>query len=301
MKPFGKFGFEPTFFPDIHLTKKDLVKDKWTDKFLDYYNERKLAYLINGDHFEQYCDFGSLETPTVNTYTSLDKFKRHYAALCRVMRNNNCYPSSSICLESEGGCHINIDLRKVKKEGVGFTRRFLENYRNLVVANPSIAWMFLSPYDNASSNIVYKSDIMDYCKGDFFYPRMPEGTVIVTERDAHMMYSSYGIDIRNRINNNISSVKYIEMRSFMMPRNDKEFDVHFDFANTLLHYVYNLTKDGKSVRVREQVLTDYTFVKSFTEFKRVCKEIGFDFDRVVEVGKLDLLWMRFELGKDYLV
>jgi hypothetical protein len=172
-------------------------------------------------------------------------------------------PSSCISLETEGGCHINFNMEYKSNQ-----YDIMNRLRNYLCFNPSICWMFLSPYDNVSSKIRYKYDITGYQKGDM------------------IIYH----EMQNRL----------ELRFFMMPRDMKEFDVHFEFANKLMLYCEsNENKLFKSHTPRIKY-SQYTYPNMMKEFRQVCKDIGFDYQKVVDCKKLPLVRLRFELGPKHL-
>ncbi len=87
----------------------------------------------------------------------------------------------------------------------------------------------------------------------------------------------------------------------MMPRNDREFDVHFEFANTLLNHILLRTQMDNDISFFNSEIKSYTFTVARDQIARVCKKICFDFNKIKDVGKLELLKERFTFGSDYLV
>jgi hypothetical protein len=46
--------------------------------------------------------------------------------------------------------------------------------------------------------------------------------------------------------------------------------------------------------------SQYTYPNMMKEFRQVCKDIGFDYQKVVDCKKLPLVRLRFELGPKHL-
>lgn len=349
MEPFSKFGFEPTFFPKINIPGAFYEKindcSYWEQVYEAYYS--MLSHTVEkevGPKFRWYSDGGNLELPTRSCYTDYAEFKKDYKDLLSTLKKHQLYPSSSLCLQSEGGCHINFDLRWMLEERrESFLHRFISNYRNYVLSNPSIVWMFISPYDNQSSALVYREYIPSFYKGDFYTIRNYSKDEVAEDTDAPPLLetcitkdgSSVETESPNRradcrgtrnecaegateqttqmvdqdpyipiaaVNSPIiSNVEYIELRHFMMPRNDKEFDLHFDFANALLHFILDRTELGSEFPFINKPIKEYTYERAREEFMIVCRALEFPYSRVREVGKLELLKKRFTFGKDYLM
>ena len=215
--------------------------------------------------------------------TDIKKFMIEKLVLEEKLQRYSYLPSTLVSIDDEGGCHMNFDLEWMQEaRGHLFVEEFISNYRNFICSNPSIVWMFLSPNDDNSSNIIYrniKSSPSDYSKGEF-----------MTLRESNKSGP-----------NNWKNVGYVELRHFMMPRSDKEFMVHYTFAQTLLRYIYRLTIRNEKVKFqpievekfRKEVLGLYTYEKAVEEMKAVCSTIKYSFNKITSVGKLQLLNMRF--------
>lgn len=365
MKTFGLFGFEPTFYPHIVYPKWMQLSDEydWRTTDINAHYTNILRDILAKQNYQdawvnkfRLCqDAGALETSS-HIYSDYKQFKKDYAKLINTINKFDFIESSNVCLQSEGGCHINIDMKATRdKHDNKFVLKMLENYRNYVLSNPSIAWMFLSPYDNESSNLVYKEDIYRYNKGEFMnirtYSEYRERSVDQTE-DARVGTENETIAVRDRpvtfdpvtgnihikttvrgngvsgsgrievgiedeyqeSNHNINipvwtretekderKIEYVEFRHYMMPRNQNEFDVHFEFANIILFYIYDQTVKGLEIPFENRPIKMYTYNRSIKEFKQVCKQIGFEYNKVVNVGKLPLMKTRFKLGQNYLI
>ena len=324
MKLFSKLGFEPTFFPKLNLPayigegSRIYGDEYWIMAYGMYYSSinGKIVKLISNLGFSKYVDSGSMELPTTKEYTDYALLKKQYRKLVRGLFKLKLHPSSKLCLMSEGGCHLNFSLSEVRDKGTSYTHLFLSNYRNYVLSHPSIVWMFLSPYDNVSSMLIFRGNVLKYDKGDFFTVRRCEDEVCTEQLNDSktiemlitnevVIQSSYIQHSWDTIEYNwgvcFKEVGYIELRHFMMPRNDKEFDVHVEFANQLLGYIKHLTDEGECLRFRDKDIKRYTYLQTKREFVEVCQTVEFDFNKVKGVGKLQLLQKRFKLGKNYLV
>lgn len=171
-----------------------------------------------------------------------------------------------------------------------------------IVNHPSVAWYFLSPHDNVSSRVVRESD----GKGD-----------ILTK--THTIYTT---NIRNHNEMNegmkalsdgkIESSGYVEWRMFMMPRNVEEHELHTDFAQALNKFiniqVNKFLDEGKSAKKFEykktkESYTKYTYKTCVQEMKKVCAEIGFDYNRFLTKGvRKDLIVkVRMSYGNQFKV
>jgi len=317
-KVFKRLSLELTYLPKIDyinllthpklLHLNDNIISEARQSVVDYLNDSENLQLYlptkvgarDSDGWKGEDDDGCLEISTGlwNGYYSL---RKEIVKMEAKLRGLSTYPSSLIDIDIEGGCHINIDLKYLNsltdniKSGLSvdmgnvFTRRFLLNLRNLILSNPSIAWCFLSPNDNASSNLRYFNNLKNYQKGDFMF--------------IHYKYinpSSFPYD---------RDFNYVELRFFMMPRTMGELDLHYKFIQQLLQYVLKQTVEDYNNNYRRAIslsfkktnLVKYTYSKSVKEIRSLCQLIGFDFNKIEKSGKLELLQWRFDYGKKWLV
>jgi hypothetical protein len=209
-----------------------------------------------------YNDAGNIEVPTGKS-NDYNQTRKLMVKLFEQMEKHYLQPSSLADLQTEGSCHINFNMKPLAQ-----TRDKIMNVmKNFVCSHPSIVWMFLSPYDDQSSVVTYRPSISSYRKGHFLCWH--------------------------------SGQQRLELRFFMMPRDMKEFDIHFEFANRLMLWSEEHMNDKIPFK-RKRLLKQYTPQFAINEFKDVCKTIGFDYQKVVNIGKLDLLKTRFELGSKYI-
>jgi hypothetical protein len=96
---------------------------------------------------------------------------------------------------------------------------------------------------------------------------------------------------------------YIEMRFFMMPRDVQELDLHIDFAQALMSNCSKLFNNDEKVKFNNTV-KDFKKLKlkdCISGMKRICEEIGIDYQRLIDNSKQDSITQRFKFGKNYLV
>lgn len=188
------------------------------------------------------------------------------------------YIASSLAdMEVEGGCHINIDLKKLNDMHSDLPGIFVNRIAILLCKFPSAVWAFLSPNDNNSSRIVYNKEVNVYSKGDM------------------LTYSS--------------SYDKLELRFFMMPRNSNEAHLHYDFAMAILkHTLHELVKDYEKAHVPSSnfkfdalSLKTITYENAIKNLKKLCKIIKFDFKRIEDARKLELLEERISYGSKWML
>ncbi len=298
MKVFSNFSFEPTFkLNEIPEEYDNLTEEELIDWYQGMHQSYNLITIRPGNPFygNPVQDSCSLEVPT-GKYCKKDykKFKKEYKEfLIDVFAKKNIIESSNVDMNSEGGCHINIDLEyKYNNETKA---KFVLSLRNYILNNPSIVWMFLSPNDNVSSKIGGKF-LLEYSE---YYKWSKGDAVNVKYNFNYSYYSRYDQYV----------IKYVEFRFFMMPRNDYEFDTHFEFANKLMFHIHKnknipcIYNDGNEDAHGEYIdkLKKYTYKQAIKEFKKVCEEIDFDYQKIIDCGKEKLLKERFSYGKEWLV
>lgn len=206
-------------------------------------------------------DGDTIEISTVVFNCKQDLIK-YFKKLNKQLSDFDLVPSSITDLQNEGGCHINIDL--LRNSNI-----ILKDLTTYLYNNPSICWTFLSPYDNVSAIITL--DPLD--KGDMIYLRGSEGK---DDKD------------------------YLELRFFMMPRTIKEMECHIDFAQCLMKFILLKKQRIKVNKLLKFDMQNFTFEQSLDNIQKVCKEIGFDFNRIKSNGKIDLLKQRHDFGKEFL-
>lgn len=298
---FGKFGLELTFMPNVKLPDiwvTDSNESIWHEVTRQMSRSVKDDANISHDWWENIeMDDNGLElpTPTVETF---DEFMVEYKKLSKELKHWGLVPSSNICMESEGGCHQNFDLEWMTNlHGNTFSCNFLFNLINYIRTYPSITWCFLSPYDNISSTLGYHNEgsyvqnqgrLNNWSKGDFL--------TVHGSPAYHDGEPNYKLGM-NRVD-------YVELRFFMMPRNNREMKCHWEFTNKLLLYIYHKTCEGvkfeKPEGQNKDSFKEITYQKAKSMVNKVCTDIGYDFVELKRVGKFDLLQQRFDLGEEYL-
>lgn len=298
---FGKFGLELTFMPNVKLPDiwvTDSNESIWHEVTRQMSRSVKDDANISHDWWENIeMDDNGLElpTPTVETF---DEFMVEYKKLSKELKHWGLVPSSNICMESEGGCHQNFDLEWMTNlHGNTFSCNFLFNLINYIRTYPSITWCFLSPYDNISSTLGYHNEgsyvqnqgrLNNWGKGDFL--------TVHGSPAYHDGEPNYKLGM-NRVD-------YVELRFFMMPRNNREMKCHWEFTNKLLLYIYHKTCEGvkfeKPEGQNKDSFKEITYQKAKSMVNKVCTDIGYDFVELKRVGKFDLLQQRFDLGEEYL-
>jgi hypothetical protein len=316
---FGKFGMEPTFHPEF------TVPDWATENNWDYWENIVdiLCTALRKKKFKHpwwknaYVDYVNLEIPTT-TYIKFSAFKTDYLKLTNFLKKYNTKPSSLLCMDSEGGCHITVSLEKLPKKvlhtlklkkreaiqnrrfnhgpwdrplddtfDVTYRKAFCNNLLTFMAAHPPLVWACLSPNDNYSSTIPLSSfrGIIRtrLYKENFFTVRNKRGEVKQLLSD--------------------SEEDRVELRFFMMPRNTKELKFHYDYGNAILHHIKNLTDEKGLIKPKKTVLTtkSYNFTKAKKELAVIFRKLGISYQEYVDLGKEDLLRKRFENGIKWLV
>lgn len=293
MKVFSNFSFEPTF----KLDKIPEVYDNLTEEeLIEWYRGMHQAYhteIIRKDnpfYDKPELDSCSLEIPTgMYLKNHYKKFKKDYKEfLLDILVKKDIIESSNVDMYTEGGCHINIDLEYKYNNETKY--KFVISLKNYVLNNPSIVWMFLSPNDNSSSRLS-ECNLSKYQN----YNEWDKGDAINVKYRYNWCYS-------NRWDSH--KIKYVELRFFMMPRDEYEFDTHFEFANKLMFYIdknKEISFNNISQKNYISKLQSYTYKKAINEFKKVCDTIDFDYQKIINCGKEELLKERFSYGKNWLV
>lgn len=205
---------------------------------------------------------------------------------------------------SEGGCHINFDLSEFKLSEKVMEKK-LRSLINYVLSNPSIVWAFLSPFDNVSSKIATNPNQ----KGEFLIAHY--GTKRINKasvyEDVKIIYSDGREETeRRKISSGeseyIREYERLELRFFMMPRDLTEMELHFQFANTLMNYIWgskNPIEHKSGDGYLKHRLAKYNYNRASKEILEVCKEIGFKNTDDLIKYKLPLLKERMNLGPKY--
>lgn len=241
MKIFSNFSFEPTFKFNSPLPKGISLTDEEINNFYCGIGTAYKEIIFRpGNKYRKtaYLDADSLEVPTgIYQPDEYEKFLKDYQNLIlKPIRKHNFVESSVVCMDDEGGCHINFGINHLNKIKQQYFIYFLRDY---LLNNPSITWTFLAPNDNISSSLI------ELC-GD--YSRWGKGDAITVRHDFNRTFVPTGhydpktgkfrrreINIFNHIRKPI--IKYLELRFFMMPRNLAEFEIHFEFANKLMFFI----------------------------------------------------------------
>jgi len=285
IKPeFNKFSAEPTYYPSVlrnsgisDTEKFNAISETIIKKFrpeISYWGQKVILI----DDIKCYIDGGNLEV-LPGIFKDFDSFYTKFKEVQKYLLDNGFSPSSLVQIESEGGCHLNFDLKCITRFGPNFTSKFINNYKQLMINNPGVIWAFIPPNDNVSSNIKFYLDCNDYNKGDFFTVRNFEGHSVKTWRE----------------------LSYIEIRHFMMPRTYGEFKMHYDFCRAILRYVFKITNSNIVLPEKEPKLKLYTYARAVRETKELCNLIDFDFSLFSEFGKFGMLKTRFSYGDSYKV
>jgi len=281
-KLFGKVGIEPTYFPATNLIMPQmhdfkLIEIMWQSyiagisnilspnhKELIHYSLR--SWILNHES----CDGGGCEFPTNTEFDDIGVLVKLFGMLNSwLYEKANLLPSSMVSIETEGGCHVNIDLSRVidcEKTDVIEFQRNLAAFLNSV---PGIVWMCLSPNDNESSKIKYLSDYSTTEKGD-----------CINNRD-----------------------EYMELRFFVMPADELELEFHLNLANAIMWYIFEETQKGSvfTFKNTRQSLAAYTYDKALEETLQALKTIGISAEDAMFLGKFDELKTRISYGKYWLV
>ena len=285
IKPsFSKFSAEPTYYPRVlknsgisDTSKFNEISEEIIKKFRpDSSNWGKKTILF--DDIKCYIDGGNLEV-LPGIFKDFSSFVESFRGIQKYLSHHGFSPSSLVQMESEGGCHLNFDLKCITRFGPHFTSKFINNYKQLMVNNPGVIWSFIPPNDNVSSNIKFYLDCNDYNKGDFFTVRNFQGHSV----------------------KNWKELAYIEIRHFMMPRTNEEFKMHYDFCRAILQYVFKITNSNIILPEKEPKLKLYTYTRAVRETKELCNLIDFDFSLFNKFSKFDMLKTRFSYGNNYKV
>ncbi len=275
-----KFGMETTwgierkFLPKKFFKIYDDDRSSLADEIISQFSEsfieslelkhKKHPWFDTEDTEGNVCNDGGMMEIATPTYTSFQDFMFDYRKLKKELEEWNFTESSNTCMETEGGCHINIDTEWIEnKHSSEFADKFVHNLKTYIYNNHSIVWTFLAPNDNNSSVLSRHPN----SKGEYF----------------------------------IEHGNYCELRFFMMPRNLEEMELHWNFTNSLIQYIYQETVGGVKYTLKSaSELSNTTFKQSVSIMKSVCKDLKFDYKRLVQVGKIKLLKTRHSYGKNWL-
>lgn len=288
-------GMEFTYIPSLQFNLSNTKVPMW--ELEDFFNKNayKIEELINkydNDYLkikdfiislipdEQCLEFSTKKLP----YIEIRRLYQHtnYIASKYSMINSSLF-KIEYPFEWCGGCHISIHISK----NIWKNTKLIDNIKNFFFSYPSLIWLFNIPSDNVSSKIIKRSLRQTYWKGDFITINEPYDDII-TEKD--------------------TTEGRLELRMFMMPRCIEELDIHYKFVEALYKYCYSdkLIPDiqKKASEYRKTNLVKYKYEKAKNECTEAYNILNLnpkDLDLQFEGGsKLNLLKMRFELGKSYL-
>jgi len=284
---FNKFGIEPTFALDVLKMYPAFKKKSWrwifenTEGILEDMNRNLLSDFpwMN----KSYIDSSLLEIPS--PILRMPKLLKDYDKLQKDLLCFNIVPSSEFCLEAEGGCHINVNLQDIKdKNLVEKTMQYLQLY---LLNNPCIVWAFTSYMDTDSSSHSY-DNIYCLCKGDFFTLRQGDGD-----------------DVPQNCPEDIS---HVELRFFCMPYTTRQLAHNINFAQKLLRFCYEQAEKGygddiyvATLREMDIHLCKTTLTEQMKKLKKVCKDIGYPYSKLVKHENVLNLAMRIASGKNNLI
>jgi hypothetical protein len=315
-KLFTKFAVEPTFYFDTSTIKipkyleyifdiDDLLENASThvESILDTKSgSKKHPWAENA-----YEDGNSLEIPSI-IYDDKITFIKDYDKLTNLLKNEFCFiPSSLVDIETEGGCHLNVSI-PTQIANSSSVKKFFDNLQAYLTNNPSIIWSFLSPTDNESSVVPFKQDPRFNTKGEFFTIRDKDGDEMFEGYYPNAYFQDVApedstIDKRNnRIYFSYKGAARLELRFFMQPRTSDEMKLEIDFGLHLLNWIWQQTTRGKDWQPEntKSSLRAYTAKKALAEIKLVCSEMEFNYNRLVECGKIDNLKEKFKYNINYL-
>ena len=319
-KLFTHFAVEPTFYFDTSTIKipeflksslclDDLLDDA-SEALEDLFKEKK----IRKKHpwFKKaYEDGDSLEIPST-VYSNKNVFLKTYQKLVFILRTEYQFiPSSLVCMETEGGCHLNVSIPN-EVYNSPLAKQFFNNLQSYLTNNPSIIWSFLAPTDNESSVVPFKNDPRQNSKGEFFTIRQNDGNGLSTSWYGERSYDGtpmyYGddvtIDRRNsRVYLSYKKARRIELRFFMQPPTMAEMKLEVEFGLHLLNWIWQQTVRGKEWKQMNSSkdLREYTSKKALSEISSVCRELEFPYERLEQAGRIKNLKTKFEYLPKYLV
>lgn len=290
MRKFNTISIEPTFYYDFSPLKIDVdnmdednfdtLQSVMINEFLD--NRKKYKNpLLKKAHIDHDALEISFQKDSVKNILS------KFGSLQKFLKRKGFIPSSIVSLETEGGCHLNVDLTDIKEK-----TNLLVNLRNYLLSNQCIAWSFLSPYDEQSS-VHSEYSIFDLRKGDFFTVR----SVSSSDFGSSSYISDYGMPDQKE-----KAIRYVELRFFCMPKNSKELQVNIEFAQKLLRYL-----EANDIEFPNNwELNPVKLETEIEKLKTVCKKIGFPYKTLEKYGKVQNLEDRFHLqsiqhSRNYLI
>lgn len=321
LKPlFSKTGLEPTFYPEFTILPW-MCEGNRDDNHWERISNQHISSFVSWlgqintrrDVIAKECsgpvakwlrradrDDRSLEVCTPDEYDNFAHLLRDYQQLTYFLKKRGFYPHSQLCMDTEGGCHLNFDLESVftTKKQDGFHHRWGTNWnfekipryqytvkpeygtfcRNLLMLYnqyPTLAWLCLAPNDNGSAKILFNTQTCSTCKG-----------MVVNFRS---MQSYKGKTFYN----------YVEMRAFMQPRTITEFVFHYNVANNILHHCKQLAEAGTTLKKRFMGIRQMQ--QYFDSYDKVVENanaglqaIGIPAAAAQKVGKFALLQQRWE-------
>lgn len=321
-KLFDNFAIEPTFYTNLkEITLPNFLQSQhgegyllgtasnWLENKLKDSPERKKHSWFK----KAYEDGSNLEVPSP-IYNNIKSFLEDYTKLVCIMKEDfNFLPSSIVDIEQEGGCHLNVSIPETIRKSKN-ADRFFNNLKVYLTNHPSIIWSFLSPTDDQSSVIPMRTCDPRYCtKGEFFTLRDSEGEGIYRSNTylhdferLNRLYPNSTFDKRNsRCYLSYKEAIRIELRFFMQPRTISEMKLEVDFGLHLLNWIWQQTIRGASYRYKndKKSIKEYSENehKTLKEIKKVCEEMEFPYERLVECGRIENLKNKFEYEPKYFV
>ena len=298
------YGAEPTYCQDMPVYESftrnpdDSRKNEYWDGLLkrvnEYFLSNKNLMLKHDWRNHIHIDPGVVEVSTP-VYNEFDKYVEDYISFEKEMKSAGFISSSIYYLYSEGMCHQNFGLRELKEKLRNEKyQQFCANLLHFVQQHPSICWTFLGPYDNHNAVIKGCTD-----GGNDVFVEFENSKREVAYRCLN--FKDYDDDNCYERPSGFHTASRLELRFFMMPRNEKEMVCQYYFASCLLNYIFDITKKGKKIEFKKDLnYKDYTYESAVDEITKVCHEIGFEFQDIVEVGKLEILQERINLGETHM-
>ena len=294
-KFFSEVGIEPTFFPTAEIPKEYASEPMWwadrfyheiigvARNFLDRYSSRKGSTELGKDLYEWLInnenDDNVLEMPTVRQFKTLEELIDLYKKLLKIIDQIGFAPSAAIDMESEGGCHINVDLSELLRLERERQELFCRNLINFTNSYPSFVWAHTGYNDDTSAQILFiENDFMDDTE---------KGQCLNFRTSSGKSRSVFGTD-----------TPYIECRFFSMPVSVEEMEYILILCDKFIRYCYDQTMKGNLIPQNNtpETLKEYDFLKAHTELKEALSIIGVDWEEATKHDKPTNLRKRFDLN-----
>jgi len=270
MKHFSTFGFEFTYIPDGHPKDDEERAVSYSDLMRnDFYN--------HGYNITCYEEEGAIEinSPAFNTTSQLVKF---YNVMKKIASNYNIFTYREDSYSGGGHIHVAIPDRIYTKRNYLFS--FLRNLYRDIYNRPYIMWIF-NEYDDDISAVdisKYNSWIHDeiltnnnekmlndtYLKLGYLVNKLTMKNIL----DIFELPKGYSTIVHPRFDYSGRKTKdmptTIEFRFFDAQRSLEEALAHYNFINSYLHYIDNITKNDKliySERDMKLFQTDYSILE----------------------------------------